>query len=83
MTPHEIKNVIVSSFKEKENFRNIDLNEDYFNLGISSLTIIGLQINVEEKLGVTLGTRELMGLSTINQWIDAYTEKAASPLEHA
>ncbi|HEY6927953.1 MAG TPA: acyl carrier protein [Steroidobacteraceae bacterium] len=80
MTPQEIKDVIVSLFKEKENFKNIDLDDDYFDLGVSSLTIVGLQVKVEERLGVSLSTRELMGLSTINQWVDTYVAKSGQAL---
>jgi acyl carrier protein len=76
MKHSEVREIIVSLFKEKENFKNIDLDEDYFDLGISSLTIIGLQIKVEEKLGIAINTRDLMGLSTINQWIDTYSSKS-------
>jgi acyl carrier protein len=80
MTPQDIKDVIVSLFKEKENFKDIDLDDDYFDLGVSSLTIVGLQVKVEERLGVSLSTRELMGLSTINQWVDRYVAKAGQAL---
>jgi acyl carrier protein len=80
MTPQDIKDVIVSLFKEKENFKDIDLDDDYFDLGVSSLTIVGLQVKVEERLGVSLSTRELMGLSTINQWVDSYVAKAGQAL---
>ena len=83
MTPQEIRDVIVSLFKEKENFRSIDLDEDYFDLGVSSLTIVGLQVKVEERLGVSLSTRELMSLSTINQWVESYTAKAEQSLAPA
>src|SRR3569833_1669352 len=80
MTPQSIKEVIVSLFKEKENFKRINQNDDYFDLGVSSLTIVGLQVKVEEKLGVSLSTRDLMGLSTINQWVEAYSAKVEQSL---
>ncbi len=83
MTPQEIKDVIVSFFKEKDNFKDIGLDDDYFDLGVSSLTIVGLQVKVEEKLGVSLSTRELMSLSTINQWINTYVAKAGQALAAA
>ena len=83
MTPQEIRDVIVSLFKEKENFKSIELDDDYFDLGVSSLTIVGLQVKVEERLGVSLSPRELMGLSTINQWVESYTAKAEQSLAPA
>ena len=75
--------MIVSVFKEKESFKHIDLDDDYFDLGVSSLTIVGLQVKVEEVLGVNLSTRDLMRLSTINQWVETYlaeVEKSIAPV---
>lgn len=76
MNAAEVKELIVSLFKESENFKSIGLDDEYYTLGVSSLTVIGLQIRVEEKLGVALETRELMSFSTINEWISAYTAKS-------
>ena len=67
--------VVIPLVQEMENLKSIGLDDDYFDLGVSSLTIIGLQVQVEEKLGVSIETRQLMGLSTINQWIDDYAAK--------
>jgi acyl carrier protein len=72
----EIKNVIAALFRESDNFENIGFDDDYFDNGVSSLTIVGLQVRVEEKLGFTLETRELMTFATVNEWIDAYTKKS-------
>ncbi len=83
MSAAEVKELIVSLFKESENFKSIGLDDEYFALGVSSLTVIGLQIRVEEKLGVALETRELMSFSTINEWIGAYTAKAGELAEQA
>jgi len=68
----EVMDVVIPLVREMDNFKNIGLDDEYFDFGVSSLTIIGLQIQVEERLGVKVETRQLMGLSTINQWIDAY-----------
>lgn len=77
MNRADIRDLIVSLFKESEIFTSIGLDDEYYNMGVSSLTIIGLQIRVEEKLGVAMETRDLMVFSTINDWIKAYTDKAA------
>ncbi|HEX7645167.1 MAG TPA: acyl carrier protein [Burkholderiaceae bacterium] len=76
MNQAEIKDVIGTLFKENDSFENIGFDEDYFDKGISSLTIIGFQVKVEEKLGFTVETRDLMSFATVNQWIDAYTKKS-------
>ena len=78
----QVNNVIISLFHAKNAFRGIGVDDDYFDRGVSSLTIIGLQIEVEEKLGVVMDTKDLMGFSTISQWVDADAGKMSS-LEHA
>ncbi|MBD8529978.1 MULTISPECIES: acyl carrier protein [unclassified Massilia] len=83
MNAAEVKELIVSLFKESESFRSIGLDDDYYTLGVSSLTVIGLQIRVEEKVDVALETRELMSFSTINEWIEAYTARLHDLVEQA
>jgi len=83
MNAAEVKELIVSLFKESESFRSIGLDDEYYTLGVSSLTVISLQIRVEEKVDVALETRELMSFSTINDWIRAYTAKTSELLEQA
>jgi acyl carrier protein len=80
---HEIKDLIVSLFQTKNALRHIGMEDNYFDLGVSSLTIIGLQLEVEEKLGVTLDTRELMSFANISQWIDAYADKVSRIVQPA
>jgi acyl carrier protein len=73
----QTRDAILALFKARDNFQHIGLDDDYFDQGVSSLTIIGLQIDIEKKLGVNIETRELMGFATINQWIDAYTKRVS------
>jgi acyl carrier protein len=80
MTRREINDIIVSLFKEKDNFKNIGLDDDYFERGVSSITIVGMQIKIEEQLGVSISTRDLMALSTINQWVDTYAAAKSADL---
>ena len=78
MLIQEVKSIIEAKFRTRDNLSAIGLDDDYFDCGVSSLTIIGLQIDVERALGVNIETRELMGLSTISQWIDIYTDKLSA-----
>lgn len=71
----QIRDTIVTLFKARSTLQHIGLDDDYFDQGVSSLTIIGLQIDVEKELGVNIETRELMSFVTINQWIDAYAKR--------
>lgn len=75
MTEDELKKVILDVFMEKENFKGIGLDDDYFDLGISSLTVVHLQVEIEAELKVVIPTGQLMRFSTINQWIQAYAAK--------
>jgi acyl carrier protein len=81
MNATEIRDTIVALFKEREGFKDIGPDDDYFGLGVSSLTIVTLQIKVEERLGVNISTRELMGFATMNDWIDAYAAKCSQTAE--
>ena len=76
MANGDIKDTIVGLFRQKDSMKNIDLDENYFEKGVSSLTIVELQIKVEEALNLTIPTSQLMRLSTINGWVDAYTQKS-------
>lgn len=44
----QIRDTIVSLFKERDILQHIGLDDDYFDQGVSSLTVIGLQIDVEK-----------------------------------
>lgn len=67
-----VRQTILELVKQKKVMQELGEDDNYFDLGVSSLSIIELQIGVEEALGVTILTSELMRLSTIRGWIDAY-----------
>jgi D-alanine--poly(phosphoribitol) ligase subunit 2 len=71
-----IRETITRLFRQKSQMKNIGEDDMFFELGVSSLTIIELQIGVEGALGITIPTSELMRLGTIRGWIDAYGAKA-------
>lgn len=75
MQDQNIQQKVLDIFKQKEAFEEIGTDQDYFDLGVSSLTIIELQIKVEEALGVNIPTTDLMRLSTINEWINVYSNE--------
>ncbi|RAP55679.1 hypothetical protein BTJ49_14990 [Oleiagrimonas sp. MCCC 1A03011] len=56
---------------------NIREDDKFFELGVSSLTIIELQLAIEEELGVSVPTSELMRLQTMKEWIEAYGDRAS------
>jgi aryl carrier-like protein len=71
-----LRAVITDIFRARPIMTHLGVDDDYFDSGVSSLTIIGLQLEVERALGVTIETGELMRFSTINEWIDAYSSKS-------
>jgi acyl carrier protein len=71
-----IGETIIRLFRKKGQMKNIGEDDMFFELGVSSLTIIELQIGVEEALGITVPTSELMRLGTIRGWIEAYSTRA-------
>jgi acyl carrier protein len=74
MSESEIRRTILNMFNSKEILKKIDSNQDFFDVGASSLTIVDMQIQVEEALKINVPTAKLMGVPTINGWVSAYTE---------
>lgn len=75
MSELEIRSAIMEMFRTKPIMESLTEEDDFFDLGASSLTIVDLQLDVEQKLGVTVPTRLLMGQPTINGWVSVYMDK--------
>jgi len=71
-----IRDTILRFFRQKKQLKDIGEDDRFFELGASSLTIIELQIAIEEALGVTIPTAQLMRFDTIKEWIAAYSLRA-------
>ena len=78
MSKQELTDLITKAFQSKPIMQTIGFEEDFFDLGASSLTVIDLQLDIEEKLGVAVPTKTLMGEPTIKGWVDAYSEKVST-----
>ena len=76
MDKEEVREKIVAEFRQKQSMAKVGMDENYFEAGVSSLTIIELQMKVEETLGLSMPTSDLMRLSTMSEWVDAYAERA-------
>ncbi|WP_034205961.1 MULTISPECIES: acyl carrier protein [Burkholderia] len=57
--------------------REIGDDDDFFDLGASSLSIVELQVKIEEDLGVTVPTAKLMLAPTLSGWTELYRAAAA------
>lgn len=73
MSNTEIHDSISSIFKEKPILADIESDTDFFDVGASSLTVVDLQIQIEQKLGIEVETSKLMATPTIDGWVAAYT----------
>ena len=77
MSEQELRIYITEMFRAKPIMESINENDDFFDLGASSLTVVDLQLDIESKLGVTVSTSELMKHPSINGWVAAYAEKVS------
>jgi len=83
MTDAQIQESIIRLFRQKKQMEDIGEDDKFFELGVSSLTIIELQIALEETLGITVPTSELMRLQTIKEWVEMYSSYAASDADNS
>jgi acyl carrier protein len=74
MAEHAIRTTILELAKTKEVLVGIAPNEDFFEQGASSLTIVDLQIQIEEKLNKKVPTASLMANPTLDGWVAAFTK---------
>jgi D-alanine--poly(phosphoribitol) ligase subunit 2 len=77
----QIAKTIREICRRDELLRDMPDNEDFFDNGVSSLAVIQMQIRIEEALGITVPTSDLMGQPTINHWIGLYKQQAGASTE--
>ncbi len=56
-------------------FKKTNLNLTLKDLGIDSLEMMGLIVNIEDSLGVTLDDETLNQLKTLNDLVNAFEKK--------
>ena len=76
MSNTHIKNTIVSLFRQNAIMKDITEDQDFYDLGVSSLTIVELQIVVEKELKLEVEASVLMAAPTLAEWIQIYTNAA-------
>lgn len=82
MVDASIRECIIRLFRQKRQMQSVGEDDNYFELGVSSLSVIELQIGVEQALGVSVPTSDLMRLQTMRQWIEAYSARASHGTEN-
>jgi len=78
MNQHKLEEILLSLFRQKEIMKSITAEQDFFELGVSSLTIVEMQIAVEKELQVEVSTSTLMGAPTVSEWVEVYSQKINS-----
>ncbi|QFT53929.1 acyl carrier protein [Microbulbifer sp. THAF38] len=74
MSEVKISEVIRGFFNNKPIFKNLSDEQDFFDIGASSLTVVDLQIQIEEVLNLEVATSKLMENPTLNGWISSYLD---------
>ena len=72
MKGSELKALILDKFREKSILESVGEDQDFFDVGASSLTIVDLQLAIEEVLKVSVPTSKLMEKPTIGGWVELY-----------
>lgn len=67
-----IQDIIEKVIFEVLDRTDIDEEVDLFSLGISSLSVVNIQMIVEERLGYTIETTDLMKTPDIKSWVTLY-----------
>jgi acyl carrier protein len=76
---NSLRERIVGLFDGKSILKGIAADQDFFDVGASSLTIVDLQLQVEELLGVSIPTSTLMSNPTIDAWVQLYSQATELP----
>lgn len=79
----DIEATIVSSCRAALNREDLGLDEDFFDRGASSLTIVDLQLQIEQQVKLQVPTSKLMETPSIRGWLEAYLDAAATPVQKA
>lgn len=72
-----IRQTIADFLAKKAIFQDIDDDQDFFEIGASSLTIVELQIQIEKSLNRSVPTSELMLNPTLSGWVTTYVNTPA------
>lgn len=74
----DITETITSTCDATLGYPDLRPDDDFFERGATSLTIVELQIRIEDALGLQVPTSKLMAAPSVNGWAEAYRAAAAS-----
>ncbi|WP_323121954.1 acyl carrier protein [Burkholderia alba] len=73
----DITDMIATTCRDALGFADLRSDEDFFDRGASSLTIVELQIQIEQKVQLQVPTSKLMAAPSIDGWTGLYRVAAA------
>jgi len=76
--PTDITATITTTCQAALAYADLGPGDDFFERGASSLTIVELQIQIEEKLRLQVPTSRLMATPTMSGWLEACLAAAAA-----
>ena len=68
-----IRSVVVNIVRENSLLKDIGSDQDFFDCGASSLTIVDLQLQIEKTLNLEVSTSDLMMSPSIDGWVQVYS----------
>lgn len=74
MSDADVRSIVLGVIHSKPSLQSLPGDQDFFEAGTSSLTVIDMQLQIEEKLGVTVPTSHLMANPMKDGWVAAYIE---------
>lgn len=75
--PTDIEQIVKSLCRETLGIDDLQDDEEFFDRGANSLTVVEMQIQLEKKLQVQVPTSSLMATPSIRGWIDTYAQATA------
>ncbi|GAB4198505.1 MAG: hypothetical protein Tsb002_33540 [Wenzhouxiangellaceae bacterium] len=77
MSEQELRNALLELCRAKPIMKEITADDDFFDYGASSLTIVDIQLDIEGQVGVSVDTTILMSQPTVNGWVEIYLGELA------
>lgn len=72
----KLKGIVLSYIPEEEMPENIDYNMDLINdLGVNSMHLIDIVIDVENEYDITISDEELQSMNSLNKVLDVLMKK--------
>jgi D-alanine--poly(phosphoribitol) ligase subunit 2 len=72
----EIEKIVRDLCVETLGFDDLQDEEEFFDRGANSLTVVEMQIKLEKQLQIQVPTSSLMAAPSIQGWIDTYAQAA-------